>query len=142
MASGPPSTVSIWPRTPSSFGRDDDTAGTTMLGRARAGTGAVMLGAKASVGVAPRAGRVGLASIAADAMRSAGMMASAISTARVVANAIWTADLVAMNAPGITRGWGPAPRVAAAQASDMLPRAEAPNLPAAAQAASMVAEVA
>src|ERR1700674_1979104 len=106
-----------------------------MLGRARAGTGAVMLGAKASAGVAARAGRVGPASIAADAMRSAGMMARAISTARVAANAIWTADLVAVNAPGIARGWGPAPRVAAAWASDVLPRAKAPDLPAAAQAA-------
>ena len=101
-----------------------------------------MLGAKVSVGVAARAGRVGPASIAADAMQSAGMMANAISTARVVANAIWTADLVAMNVPGIARGWGPAPRVAAARASDMLPRAEAPALPAAAQAADMVAKAA
>ena len=112
-----------------------------MLGRAPAGTGAVMLGAKASAGVAARAGRVGPASIAADAMQSAGMMA----------NAVWIADLVAVNAPGIARGWGPAPRVAAAQASDMptlaeapdlLPLAEAPDLPAAAQAADMAAKVA
>jgi hypothetical protein len=84
-------------------------------------------------------------------MQSAGMMAHAISTARVVANAIWTAGLVAVNAPGIARGWGPVPRVAAARASDMppraeapdlLPRAEAPHLPAVAQAADMVAEAA
>ena len=112
-----------------------------------------MLGAKASAGVAGRAGRVGPASIAADAMQSAGMMAHAISTARVVANAVWTADLVAVNAPGIARGWGPAPRVAAAQASDMLPRAaarasdmlplaEAPDLPAVAQAADIAAKAA
>jgi hypothetical protein len=101
-----------------------------------------MLGAKASAGVAARAGRVGAASIVADAMQSVGMMAHAISTAQVVANAIWTADLVAVNAPGIARGWGPAPRVAATRASDMLPRAEAPALPAVAQAADMVAKAA
>ena len=65
-------------------------------------------------------------------MQSAGMMA----------NAIWTADLVAVNAPGIARGWEPAPRVAAARASDTLPLAETPHLPAVAQAADMVAEVA
>jgi hypothetical protein len=70
------------------------------------------------------------------------MMAHAISTARVVANAIWTADLVAVNAPGIARGWDPAPRVAAARASDTLPRAETPHLPAVAQAADTVAKVA
>jgi hypothetical protein len=68
------------------------------------------------------------------------MMANAISTARVVANAIWTGDLVAVNAPGIARGWGPAPRVAAAKGPDMLPLAEPPDLPAAAKAANIVAE--
>src|SRR6202162_4401715 len=96
-----------------------------MLGRVRAGTGAVMLGAKASAGVAGRAGRVGPANIAADAMQSAGMMA----------NAIWTADLVAVNAPGIARGWEPAPREAAARASDTLPLAETPPLPGGGQTA-------
>ena len=68
------------------------------------------------------------------------MTANAISTARVVANAIWTADLVAMNAPGIARGWEPASRVAAAKRPDMLPLAEAPDLPAPAQAANILAE--
>jgi|GEM_PF-6237088 len=68
------------------------------------------------------------------------MMANAISIARVVANAIWTADLVAVNAPGIARGSGPAPRVAAAKGLDMRPLAEVPDLPAAAQAANIVAE--
>ena len=71
------------------------------------------------------------------------MMANAISTARVVENEIWTADLVTVNAPGIARGWGLVPgrpRVAAAKAPDMLPLSEAPDLPAAAQPANIMAE--
>jgi hypothetical protein len=67
-ASESPSTVSIWSRTPSSFGRDGDTAGTTMLGRAQAGTGAVMLGAKALAGVVGLAGTVGPPGIVANAI--------------------------------------------------------------------------
>jgi len=62
----------------------------------------------------------------------------------MMANAVWTAHLVAVNAPGIARGWGLAPgrsRVAAAQGRpDMLRLAEVPDLPAAAQAANIVAE--
>jgi len=61
----------------------------------------------------------------------------------MMANAVWTADLAAVNAPGIARGWGLAPgrsRVAAAQGPDMLRLAEVPDLPAAAQAANIVAE--
>jgi hypothetical protein len=56
-----------------------------------------------------------------------------------VAKAIWIADLAAVNAPGIAPGWGLAPRVAAAQAPDMLPLAQAPDTPPLAQAADLLA---